>query len=183
MASNVRIFFAGVGTTFILLGVGFGGGLMMAKSALEEPTGDRSRASSELPPARVILPSTTEAALPPQTPKEQQVVAASSEPAPQPQAQPAKEVVQAPVQQQVDKVDTQKAKAEERARRKRVAERKAKRPAAEKAKQQHIEPDERPRGAVMAFGGDEPRQSGGFEGCGELARACIRQARATWWRR
>ena len=47
MASNVRIFFAGVGTTFILLGVGFGGGLMMAKSALEEPTGDRSRASSD----------------------------------------------------------------------------------------------------------------------------------------
>ena len=41
MASNLRIFFAGVGTTFILLGVGFGGGLMMAKSALEEPTGGR----------------------------------------------------------------------------------------------------------------------------------------------
>jgi len=161
MASNVRIFFAGVGTTFILLGVGFGGGLMMAKSALEEPTGDRSRASSELPPARVILPSTTEAALPPQTPKEQQVVAASSEPAPQPQAQPAKEVVQALVQQQVDKVDTQKAKAEERARRKRVADRKAKR-LAEKAMHQHVEPDERSRGAVMAFGSDEPRQSGGF---------------------
>ena len=48
MASNFRIFFAGVGTTFIILGVGFGGGLMMAKSALEEPTGYRSRASSEL---------------------------------------------------------------------------------------------------------------------------------------
>jgi type IV secretory pathway VirB10-like protein len=158
MASNVRIFFAGVGTTFILLGVGFGGGLMMAKSALEEPTGDRSRASSELPPARVILPSTTEAALPPQTPKEQQVVAASSEPAPQPQAQPAKEVVQAPVRQQVD---TKRAKAEERASRKRVAERKAKW-LAEKAKHQHVEPDEPSRGAVMAFGSDEPRQSGGF---------------------
>ena len=162
MASNLRIFFAGVGTTFILLGVGFGGGLMMAKSALEEPTGDRPRASSELPPARVILPSTTEAALPRQNPKEQQLVAASPETAPKPEAQPAKEVVQAPVQQQVYKVDTQKTKAEERARRKRVAERKAKWLAAEKAKQQHIEPDERSRGAVMAFGGDEPRQSGGF---------------------
>jgi len=67
MASNLRIFFAGVGTTFILLGVGFGGGLMMAKSALEEPTGDRSHASSELPPVRVILPSITEAAPPPNT--------------------------------------------------------------------------------------------------------------------
>ena len=163
MALNLRIFFAGVGTTFILLGVGFGGGLMMAKLALEEPTGDRSRASSELPPARVILPSTTEAGLPPHPPKEQQVVAASSgNRLPKPQAQPAKEVVQAPVQQQVDKVDTRKANAEERARRKRVAERKAEQLAAERAKQQHVEPDERPRGPVMAFGGDEPRQSGGF---------------------
>ena len=159
MASNVRIFFAGVGTTFILLGVGFVSGLMMAKSALEEPTGDRSRASWEVPPARVILPSTTEAALPPQNPKEQQLIAASPETAPQPEAQPAKKVVQAPVEQQVD---TKKAKAEERARRKRVAERKANRLAAEKAKHQHIEPDERSRGAVMAFGSDEPRQSGGF---------------------
>jgi hypothetical protein len=153
MASNLRIFFAGVGTTFILLGVGFGGGLMMAKSALEEPTGDRPRASSELPPARVILPSTTEAALPRQNPKEEQLVAASPETAPKPEAQPAKEVVQAPVRQQVD---TKRAKAEERASRKRVAERKAKW-LAEKAK--HHEPS---RGAVMAFGSDEPRQSGGF---------------------
>ena len=162
MASNLRIFFAGVGTTFILLGVGFGGGLMMAKSALEEPTGDRSRASSELPPARVILPSTTEAGLPPHPPKEQQVAAASPQPAPQTQAQPAKEFAQAPIEQQVGKVDTRKANAEERARRKRVAERKAEQLAAERAKQQHVEPDERPRGPVMAFGGDEPRQSGGF---------------------
>jgi type IV secretory pathway VirB10-like protein len=162
MASNFRIFFAGVGTTFIILAVGFGGGLMMAKSALEEPTGYRSPAPSEpLPPARVILPSTTEAALPPQTPKEQ-VVAASPEPSPQSQAQPAKEEVRTAVEQQVDNVDTRKAKAEERARRKRVAERKAKRLAAERAKHQHIEPDERPRGPVMAFGGDEPRQSGGL---------------------
>ena len=152
-----------MGTPVILLGVGFGGGLMMAKSALEEPTGHRSPAPSEpLPPVRVILPSTTEAALPPQSPKEQQIVAASPEPAPQPQPQPAKEVAQAPIEQQVDKVDTRKAKAEERARRKRVAERKAKQLAAERAKQQHVEPDERPRGPVMAFGGGEPRQSGGF---------------------
>ena len=165
MASNAGIFFAGVGTTFIILGAGFGGGLMMAKSALEEPTGYRSPAPSEpLPPVRVILPSTTEAALPPQTPKEQQVLAASSEPPPQPQPQPAKEVVQAPVEQQVDEVDTRKAKAEERARRKRVAERKAKRLAAERAKLQHIEPDERPRGPIMAFGGDKPRESFGFFG-------------------
>jgi len=161
MASNARIFFAGVGTTFIILAVGFGGGLMMAKSALESPTDYRPRTSSEpLPPARVILPSTTEAALSPEMPTEQ--VAASTEPAPQPQAQPAKEVVQAPVEQQVDKVDTRKAKAEERARRKRVAERKAKQLAAERAKHPGVEPEERSQGPIMASGGDEPRQSFGF---------------------
>jgi hypothetical protein len=33
MASNARIFFAGVGTTFVILAIGFGGGLMLAKSA------------------------------------------------------------------------------------------------------------------------------------------------------
>ena len=89
-------------TSFIILGVGFGSGLMMAKSALEEPTGYRSGTSSEpLPPARVILPSTTEAALPPQTLKEQRAVTASPESAPQPQVQPVKEVKQAPVEQQL----------------------------------------------------------------------------------
>ena len=72
-------------------------------------------------------------------------------------------MVQAPIEQHVEKVDTRKAEAEERARRKRVAEQKAKRLAAERAKhQQHIEPEVRSRGPVMAFGGDEPRQSGGF---------------------
>ena len=46
MASNARIFLAGVGTTFIILGVGFGGGLLMANSAFEQPTGYRSHAPS-----------------------------------------------------------------------------------------------------------------------------------------
>ncbi len=35
MASNARIFFAGVGTTFVILAIGFGGGAMLAKSALQ----------------------------------------------------------------------------------------------------------------------------------------------------
>lgn len=60
----------------------------------------------------------TEAALPPQTCKEQQAVAASPELAPRPQVQPVKEVTLAPVEQQLDKIDTRKAK--ERERRKRV---------------------------------------------------------------
>jgi hypothetical protein len=36
MTSSARIFFAGVGTTFAILIVGFGGGLMMAKSAVHD---------------------------------------------------------------------------------------------------------------------------------------------------
>src|SRR5215213_1712615 len=117
MASNAGIFFAGVGTTFIILGAGFGGGLMMATSALKEPTGYQNRASAEPPsPVRVILPSTAEAAQPPQP---SQQIAAAPEP-PQP-AQPVKGP-QAPVERQVEKVDTRKAEAEQRERRKRYAE-------------------------------------------------------------
>jgi hypothetical protein len=42
MALNAGIFFAGMGTTLIILGTGFGGGLMMATSALKEPIGYQS---------------------------------------------------------------------------------------------------------------------------------------------
>ena len=47
MASSARIFFAGVGTTFLILGAGFGGGLLMANSALKEPTGYQAKAKAE----------------------------------------------------------------------------------------------------------------------------------------
>lgn len=42
MALNAGIFFAGMGTTLIILGTGFGGGLTMATSALKEPIGYQS---------------------------------------------------------------------------------------------------------------------------------------------
>jgi type IV secretory pathway VirB10-like protein len=160
MASNAGIFFAGVGTTFIILGAGFGGGLMMATSALKEPAGYQNRASAEPPsPVRVILPSTAEAAQPPQP--SQQIAAAPETPLPPPPVQPVKGA-QAPVERQVEKVDTRKAEAEQRERRKRYAERKAKRQAAKANRQQQIEQGERPEAPIMAFGGDEPRRSGGF---------------------
>src|SRR4051794_18752147 len=90
MASNAGIFFAGMGTTFIVLGAGFGGGLMMATSALKEPVGYQKPPSNDPPPpARVILPSTAEAAQPPQP--AQQTVTAPEPPLPPPM-QPAKEV-------------------------------------------------------------------------------------------
>ena len=156
MASNAGIFFAGVGTTFIILGAGFGGGLMMATSALKEPAEYRNRASAEPPsPDRVILPSTAEAAQPPQQ------IATAPEPSLPPPLQPMKGT-QAPVQSQGEKVDSRKAEAEQRERRKQYAERKAKRQAERARRQQQIEQGERQEAPIMAFGGDEPRRSGGL---------------------
>ena len=156
MASNAGIFFAGVGTTFIILGAGFGGGLMMATSALKEPTEYHNRGPAEPPsPDRVILPSTAEAAQPPQP---SQQIATVPEPALPPPLQPVKGA-QAPVERQVEKVDTSKPEAEQRERPKRYAERKAKRRAERAKRQQQIEQKEAP---LMAFGGDEPRRSGAF---------------------
>jgi type IV secretory pathway VirB10-like protein len=153
MASNAGIFFAGVGTTFIILGAGFGGGLMMATSVLKEPVGYQKRTSDEPPPAaRVILPSTAEAA---------QQAATAPEPPPPPPLQPAKEAEPA-VQKQVEKVDTKKVELEQRERRKRYAERKARRHAERAKRQQQIERNEPQEAPILAFGGDEPSRSGGF---------------------
>jgi type IV secretory pathway VirB10-like protein len=157
MSSNARIFLAGVLTTFVILAVGFGGGLMLAKSALKEPSGYQSRASSEqATPVRVILPASAAPAQPPQT-------STVAVPVPQPQAPPVKEV-QAPVENQVENVDTRRAVVaeERRDRRKRSAERKSKRMAV-RAKQQMEQMRHRPEPGILAFGGDEPR-TGGFSG-------------------
>jgi type IV secretory pathway VirB10-like protein len=159
MASNAGIFLAGVGTTFIILGAGFAGGLMMAASALKEPTGYQKRAPAEPPsPARIILPSTAEAAQPPQA--SQQINAAPEPPFPPP-PQPVKGA-QTPVERQVKNVDNRKAEAERRERRKQYAEREAKRQAERAKRQQRIEQGEHQQAPIVAFGGDEPRRSGGF---------------------
>ena len=36
MTSHARIFFAGVGTTFVILAIGFGGGVLLATSAVKD---------------------------------------------------------------------------------------------------------------------------------------------------
>ncbi|MBA2397455.1 MAG: hypothetical protein H0V72_01905 [Bradyrhizobium sp.] len=145
MASNARIFFAGAGTTFVILGAGFGGGLFMANSALREPVGSHARVSSSEPPGpvRVILPTSAEAAQAPQLPqKSPQQVEAVAEPV---------RVVEP--EKRVEKIDTKKAEAEVRERRKRYAERKSKREAA-RARQQ-LRPREQEEAPVMAFGGND----------------------------
>jgi outer membrane biosynthesis protein TonB len=163
MAPTTGAFFAGIGTTFVVLAFGFGGGLMMAKSALHEPSGYQARAAGEAPtPVRVILPHSAEAAQPPQ---HQQTSSLPAEPV-QPAMQPAKQV-QAPVEKQVEQADTRKAEAEERERKRRYAERKARRQAEARARQQREQqqPREREDARIVAFGNDDtPRFGGGLFG-------------------
>jgi hypothetical protein len=158
MATSTGAFFAGIGTTFVVLAVGFGGGLMMAKSALKEPGGYQTRAASEaLTPVRVILPNSAETAQEPQ-----QQASPPPEPATQQAIQPAKQV-----QASVEKADTRKPEAEERERKRRYAERKARRQAEARAREQRRQqhPREREDAPVMAFGGDSsPRFGGGLFG-------------------
>jgi hypothetical protein len=154
MASSARIFFAGVGTTFLILGVGFGGGVMMADSAFKNSTTSQAQARIESP-VRVILP-TTQAAQPPQSevqPQSQQVTAVAAAPL-VPVTQPLKELGT-----RTESVDVRKEVAEER---RRHAERRAKRQAERTRRQQQVQPSQ--AATVMAFGREEPQRGLGFFG-------------------
>ena len=155
MASSARIFFAGVGTTFLILGVGFGGGLFMANSALKELGNQPKSRVEQAAPARIILPTTAQAA---EAPKSQEPVQQAA--AVEPVASPPPEPVKAQPEKKVEKVDTKKAEIEVRERRKRYAERKARREAT-RARQQ-MEARVREQVPVMAFGSDESQR--GFFG-------------------
>ena len=161
MATSPGSFFVGMGTAFVILAAGFGGGLMFAKSAVEAPTSGSSRPrADQLPVARVILPTSAEAA----TPREQPVVAsapqAESAP-PSPVVLPKPEVQQTAEKEKekdraVERAERRKPEAEERAHRKRVAERKARREAARVAKLQRDEQQQGQPG-IMAFDDEQPR--------------------------
>jgi hypothetical protein len=153
MASSARIFFAGVGTTFLILGVGFGGGVMMADSAFKNSTTSQAQARIESP-VRVILP-TTQAAQPPQSevqPQSQQVTAVAAPLVPV--TQPLKELGT-----RTESVDVRKEAVEER---RRHAERRAKRQAERTRRQQQVQPSQ--AATVMAFGREEPQRGLGFFG-------------------
>ena len=143
MASTARIFFAGIGTTFLILAVGFGRGLLLAKSTLHDPP-LQTRAESTRS-VRANLPTSAEPAIP---------SIASTPVEPMPQVHPVKEV-QAPVTQPSEKADSKIAESERRAERRRYAERKAKRLAAVRARRQ-VEP-QRSEPSILAFGGDVSR--------------------------
>jgi type IV secretory pathway VirB10-like protein len=149
MASNAAIFFAGVGTTFLILGAGFGGGMFMATSALQDSKNSyQARASEDLPaPIRVVLPASAQAAEPAEAQKQP---AAPEQPTAPPQVQPlAKQAQIAP--ETVEKAETRKADSDKRKRRQ--AERRTKRLAANRNHRHETAPlSEAP---VMAFGRDE----------------------------
>jgi hypothetical protein len=151
MASSAHIFFAGVGTTFIIFAAGFGGGLLLAKSAVHDPSPKALASSEQISPVRVILPASAEPAQP-----QQQAPPAVSIPEPQPEVQQIQKF------QPVDEAqaENRKVQAEKRERLQRYAERKARRIAAARAKRQ-IEQPPRPEPAIMAFG-DGPRIGGFF---------------------
>lgn len=152
MASSARVFFAGVGTTFAILAVGFGGGVMLAKSALRDQPA-QTRASVEPPaPAKVILASMAEPAVRAPDP---------TVPEPKSQVQPAHDTQAAAAPTQVEKTDPRKAERESRAKRKRIAERKARKIAAERARRMEVQQPQQAPG-ILAFGGDQSQLGGLF---------------------
>jgi hypothetical protein len=155
MSSGAHVFFAGVGTTFVILAIGFGGGLMLAKTAVHDIPAQTRASSEKASPVRVILPASAEAAHPPQPGS-----AVPSEP--EPQVQPVREVQALAPEKQVEKPDTKKAEREERERHRRYAERKARRVATARARQQLEQPRERTEPGIVAFGGEQSRSVGFF---------------------
>jgi hypothetical protein len=166
MASPVRIFLAGVGTTFAILAVGFGGGVLMTNSTLSGTSAQKHVGSEPLAAARIVHPNSAEPALqvaasvPTEpTPAPQPATQAAADPAvavtaPSPNLlAPAASASQSPIEER------SKTRRELRAeRRQRYAERRAFR-----HRRQLVSPDQREPG-IVAFDGDASQPRTGFFG-------------------
>src|SRR6476619_1233441 len=97
MASSARVFFAGVGTTFVILAAGFGGGLMLAKSAVYDAPTQTRVALPPPPPVRTILLPSAEPA--PQL---------ATEVRPPPTPEPVPEVTQKPPESSIQGEDAKR---------------------------------------------------------------------------
>jgi hypothetical protein len=161
--SNARIFFAGMGTSVLLLGAGFGSGLMLARMATEPVIQSRATAADRLPPARVVLPASAEAPPARLAPALVETLVATGVPTPHWQERSQLALardVQAQSQsaerdKQAERAEKKKPEAEERDRRRRYAERKARREAARAKQQQEQYEARRLQPNRMAFGGNE----------------------------
>lgn len=150
MASNAVLFFAGVGTTFVILTAGFGSGLVFTKAAFDD-TRAPARGDLRPPPSvRVVLPAYGEpassAAPVPDQPRTEATLAI-------PEAKTGREA-STPVAQ-VSTPDPRTVERNLRAERRKQAERKARKVAAAKARQEMKAQTQQPP-SVMAFGGDGP---------------------------
>jgi hypothetical protein len=167
--SDARIFFAGMGTTVLLLGAGFSGGLMLASTAIDSLPQNKVTAADRLQPARVVLPTTTEAAPAVVQPAAAPEPAATSKQPAQAQNLPAKEMQAAAAKaEQSERAERRRTEYADRESGRRFAERKAGRDAARLKQQrdqqrQEARPQERP--GIMALDFDEDhRRPGGFFG-------------------
>ena len=150
MASNAVVFFAGVGTTFVILTAGFSSGLVFTKAAFDD-TRAATRADPRPPPSvRVILPAYGEpapSAIPVSDQPQTEATLATPE---------AQTVREAPTPAaHVSAPDSRTVERNLRAERRMQAERKARKVAATKARQE-MKAQTRHPSNVMAFGGDGP---------------------------
>ncbi len=156
MVSTVRIFFAGVGTTFGILAIGFGGGILMANSTLHDEVAQKRTLSEPPPGVRVIQPPSAQLAL---------ITAAAPVEAPAPETtkeqQAPPQVIPNRIQtqekdKQAARAEQRKVEAADRERRKRSAERRSRRDAARAKQQQEQQQEGQPQPGILAFDGDGP---------------------------
>ena len=144
MTSHARIFFAGVGTTFIILAIGFGGGVLLATSAVKDNGSAVGRPPQipqmTVPATRVVHPASSEPVA--------QVITDTPKPK-LPLVQPPDQGVSTPEPSQAQPHEHQKTRRELRAEKRRErAERRAER----RARRYHWEPLRQQEPAMMAFG-------------------------------
>ena len=168
--SNARTFFAGMGTSVLLLGAGFGGGLMLARTTVEPATQNRATAAADrLPSARVVLPASAEPAPARLASSPVETLVATGAPTQQSregvQIAPARDVQELSQsterEKQAERIEKKRPEAEERDRRRRHAERNARREATRAKQQQEQDEARRLQSNIMAFGGVEEQSRSG----------------------
>jgi len=152
MISAARIVFAGIGTISLILAIGIGGGLLLAKIVLKEPANYEAPARTEHV-GPVTLPGSAEAAQPPQP-------YAAPLPSHDAETSSVKQIQAAP-DRQFEKADPPKARAP--ARHKRYAQRHARKTAAVRARRQQEQWASEPSARITASEGYE-RRAGSFFG-------------------
>jgi hypothetical protein len=194
MASSERIFFTGVATSALLIGLGFGGGILLGRAALEpvqqtktaeSKTAPSGLAERSLPPARVVLPALTEATSRSPTlsaPTTQEAAPITSEPhltssqddtpVASEKADEKEKQAEHPAQAENKKAETaeRRKKAADRDRHRRYTERRARQDAALEPKRVQEPPQAAPRRRAGPFGmlafddGSQPPRPAGFFG-------------------